>query len=176
MTPYPYLYRDPVAQTIMPDPYIYNLNQELFMSVLNKNRIIDDTLDNNEVRIKIETNDLVDESDLYLLQLKFKEQVLSSQSLMLKKSEIRDDLTLSIDKKKTDFLNGGLLTVNLYRQSSDVIIFFAGASPETYSSIRQDQVIQWLQPKGEILVIQKPSNTLDVEIKLDKQDMYAPGD
>jgi hypothetical protein len=35
--------------------------------------------------------------------------------------------------------------------------------------------MQWLEPKGEILLIQRPSATLDVSVILDKSE-YAPGD
>ncbi len=33
----------------------------------------------------------------------------------------------------------------------------------------------WFEPKGEILVIQKPANNLEVEIITDKK-VYSPGD
>ena len=36
-------------------------------------------------------------------------------------------------------------------------------------------ISNWTEPKGEILVIQRPSNALDVEIITEK-DLYAPGD
>ena len=36
-------------------------------------------------------------------------------------------------------------------------------------------VMNWTSPKGEIIVIQKPSNSLQVDVSVDKT-LYSPGD
>lgn len=64
-------------------PYIYNQNNEVTFTVLNKNRVIPGFGDKNGgvVSVRIQTNDYVNPSDRYLLQLKFKEQVIGETQL-----------------------------------------------------------------------------------------------
>jgi hypothetical protein len=94
-------------------------------SVLNKNRVIENVADSREsglIWVQIQTNELVQESDKYILQVKFKEQVLSQKTLQLNKS--MSNYTVSISTNETLILNGGVLSVNLYKVSQGCIDFF----------------------------------------------------
>lgn len=80
-------------------------------------------------------------------------------------------------KSNVTVANGGMLTVNLYKMSQYFIEFFSAAniSNISYNDINTNMVMNWTQPKGEIIVIQKPSNSLQVDITVDKT-LYSPGD
>ena len=70
--------------------------------VLNKNRVIENVADSREsglIWVQIKTNELVQESDKYILQVKFKEQVLSQKTLQLNKS--MSNYTVSISTNET---------------------------------------------------------------------------
>lgn len=111
------------------------------------------------------------ENDRYILQLKFKEVVLAEKSFSLNGS--MTDYLVTLKPNKT-LANGGLLTVNLYKLSMDFVMQYASNSIKI-EEIDAPMVMNWTQPKGEIIVIQKPSSSLQVEITLDT-DMYSPGD
>ena len=51
-------------------PYIYNLNNEVTFSVLNKNKVI---LPGKAITVMFQTNSLVSKKDQYFLQIKQKE-------------------------------------------------------------------------------------------------------
>ena len=71
--------------------------------------------------------------------------------------------------KKPDFIAGGLMTLNLYKISRN----YYASNLTQYQSL--DEVQSWLEPKGEINLILKPSNNLEVVILTEKQN-YRPGD
>jgi hypothetical protein len=60
-------------------PVIYNQNNEVTFSVINHNKIIAPFGDVNAgvVNLRFHTNEKVDPEDRYLVQLKFKEEVLA---------------------------------------------------------------------------------------------------
>jgi hypothetical protein len=70
--------------------------------------------------------------------------------------------------------NGGLLTLNLYKISSSIVEAYKTYNDST-GYFEAPTVMNWTQPKGEIIVIQKPSNALEVDIRVDRA-IYAPGD
>lgn len=73
----------------MPPVYYPTTNtSEVTFTVLNKNRVIPGVGEKGEgtVNMRFETNELVNEEDRYLLQLKFKENVLAEKELSFKKS------------------------------------------------------------------------------------------
>lgn len=79
-------------------------------------------------------------------------------------------------KSNVTVANGGMLTVNLYRISEYFIRFYAANSTNiTVGDIDSKMVANWTSPKGEIIVIQKPSNSLQVDVTVDKT-LYSPGD
>jgi hypothetical protein len=79
-------------------------------------------------------------------------------------------------KSNVTVANGGMLTVNLYKISQYFIDFYtANSSNIKIDEINTMMVMNWTSPKGEILVIQKPSNSLQVDVTVDKT-LYSPGD
>jgi len=79
-------------------------------------------------------------------------------------------------KSNVTVANGGMLTVNLYKISQYFIDFYAANSSNIkIDDINTIMVMNWTSPKGEILVIQKPSNSLQVDVTVDKT-LYSPGD
>lgn len=62
---------------------------------------------------------------------------------------------VKLGPSKKEYFNGGLMTVNLYRAREGLIAFFKenGTSTQAFSSLTNDMISQWLEPKGEILVI-----------------------
>ena len=57
----------------------------------------------------------------------------------------------------------------------DFILYYAKNGTTDTKLSNKTQIIQWFQPKGEILFFKKPSDVLSVIIKTDKA-VYAPGD
>ena len=79
-------------------------------------------------------------------------------------------MTISKDKFKTQ--NGGVLTVQLFRM--DQVIPLMEKEKEVEKLVYKD-IVNWYQFKGESTFFVKPEETLDVEIKTDR-DSYKPGD
>lgn len=82
----------------------------------------------------------------------------------------------AVDINSTRILpNGGIMTVNLYKMSQSFIEYAKtqkASSEWTYDSAK---ISEWLEPKGEAIVIQKPNNNINVEVTVDRS-VYAPGD
>lgn len=138
MTPFPYMH--PAATTEDENPLIiYNVNSEVTFTVLNQNRVIDF---GGAVRVKFMTNSFMDSTDQYLLQLKFKEEVLAQQQLQFNQS--MNNLTVTI-KPNASFANGGVMTVNLYKISKELISYYKkNESADTLAQITAETVISWL--------------------------------
>lgn len=120
MTPFPYLHP---ATTDANPLIIYNVNSEVTFTVLNQNRVIPGLGDSDAglVKVKFMTNELMDSTDQYLLQLKFKEDVLAEQYLQFDQSMNNYVVTI---KPNVSFANGGVMTVNLYKISRDLILYY----------------------------------------------------
>ena len=69
------------------------------------------------------------------------------------------------------------MSVNLYKVADSYYYFNDSSNANNDSTTDKDYqtVASWLEPRGETLVIQKPSNTLDVQITTEKST-YSPGD
>jgi hypothetical protein len=64
-------------------------------------------------------------------------------------------------KSNVTVANGGMLTVNLYKISEYFINYYAANSSNLrVDDIDTNMVMNWTSPKGEIIVIQKPSNSI----------------
>jgi hypothetical protein len=64
-------------------------------------------------------------------------------------------------KSNVTVANGGMLTVNLYKISEYFINYYAvNSSNLRVDDIDTNMVMNWTSPKGEIIVIQKPSNSI----------------
>jgi uncharacterized protein YfaS (alpha-2-macroglobulin family) len=154
-------------------PIIYNENNEVTFSVLNPNKIVEPFGSKRAgiVSLRFQTNNLVNPQDRYLVQLKFKEEILGQAEVKLNKS--MSNYTFDIKANRT-MINGGLMTVNLYKMSKSFVEYSRTQNSSNWT-YQTDMVRTWLEPKGEIIVIQKPSNNLEVEVTVDKS-LYAPGD
>jgi|LauGreDrversion4_2_1035121.scaffolds.fasta_scaffold67784_5 hypothetical protein len=66
------------SDTSAVSPIIYNLNKEVTFWVVNPNKIVAPFGETNAglVSLRFHTNDLVNPDDRYLVQLKFKEEIL----------------------------------------------------------------------------------------------------
>jgi hypothetical protein len=105
--------------------------------------------------------------------LKLKERILAQKEFNLSKN-----VNITLDLKSTVSLpNGGIMSVNLYKVADSYYYFNDSSNANNDSTTDKDyQIISsWLEPRGETLVIQKPSNTLDVQITTEKST-YSPGD
>ena len=79
-------------------------------------------------------------------------------------------------KSNVTVANGGMLTVNLYKISQRFIEFYAANSSNLkIDDIDKGMVMNWTSPKGEIIVIQKPSSSIQIDVSVDKT-LYSPGD
>lgn len=81
------------------------------------------------------------ESDTYLLQLKFKEQIITQKQLQLNKS--MTNYTVSISTNETYIVNGGVLTVNLYKLSKGCIDYFAANGTKS-ATPTTEMIMNWL--------------------------------
>ncbi len=117
----------------------------------------------------LNTNDLVSPSDYYLIQLRFKELVIDSIELQLDKSSTRP---VELSLRKSGSLNG-LMTVNLYKISSSY--YRSWNSTNSSTAYSEETVAGWLENRGEISFMRRPSEGLEVLIVTEKQT-YAPGD
>jgi hypothetical protein len=108
------------ADTTTSKPILYNQNNEVTFSVLNPNKVVEPYGSKRAgiVTIRFQTNELVDPNDRYVVQLKFKEEILGQQELRLIKS--MRNFTLDVKANRT-MINGGLITVNLYKLSQSFI-------------------------------------------------------
>jgi hypothetical protein len=105
--------------------------------------------------------------------LKLKERILVQKEFNLSKN-----VNITLDLKSTVSLpNGGIMSVNLYKVADSYYHFNDSSNANNDSTTDKDYqtVASWLEPRGETLVIQKPSNTLDVQITTEKST-YSPGD
>jgi hypothetical protein len=105
--------------------------------------------------------------------LKLKERILVQKEFNLSKN-----VNITLDLKSTVSLpNGGIMSVNLYKVADSYYHFNDSSNANNDSTTDKDYQIvsSWLEPRGETLVIQKPSNTLDVQITTEKST-YSPGD
>lgn len=81
-----------------------------------------------------------------------------------------------MDVVPTKFLpNGGIMTVNLYRITPAFIEYAKTQKASSEWTYDSSKVGEWLEPKGEAIVIQRPNNNINVEVTVDK-GTYAPGD
>ena len=108
-----YLYTADPAQT---KPVIFNQNNEVTFSVLNPNKVVAAYGEKQAgtVTLRFQTNELVDPNDRYLAQIKYKEEVLGQTVVRLNKT-MRNH-TVEVRANRT-MVNGGLMTVNLYKVS-----------------------------------------------------------
>ena len=108
-----YLYTADPAQT---KPVIYNQNNEVTFSVLNPNKVVAAYGEKQAgtVTLRFQTNELVDPADKYLAQIKYKEEVLGQTVVRLNKT--KRNHTVEVRANRT-MVNGGLMTVNLYKVS-----------------------------------------------------------
>jgi len=95
---------------------IYNQNNEVTFSVLNPNKVVAAYGEKQAgtVTLRFQTNELVDPTDRYLAQIKFKEEVLGQTEVRLNKT--MRNFTIEVRANRT-MVNGGLMTVNLYKVS-----------------------------------------------------------
>ena len=106
-----YMYTTDPSQT---KTAIYNQNNEVTFSVLNSNKVVAPYGEKlaGVVSLRFQTNELVDPSDRYLAQIKFKEEVLGQTEVRLNKT--MKNYTVEVRANRT-MVNGGLMTVNLYK-------------------------------------------------------------
>lgn len=82
--------------------------------------------------------------------------------LAQKELNLSKNLNITLDLKPSSINpSGGIMSVNLYRVA-DSYYYFNDTFTNNTNSSNYETVAGWLEPRGEILVIQKPSNTLDV--------------
>ncbi len=164
---YNYLY------DVASNPFIYNSNNEITFSVDSKIVAANDQPQGGSVKVTFQTNENMVETDRYILQLKFKEVVLAEKPLSFNKSMSNYKVDL---KSNVTVANGGMLSVDLYKISQYFIDFYAtNSSNIKIDDINTKMVMNWTSPRGEIIVIQKPSNSLQVDVSVDKT-LYSPGD
>ena len=65
--------------------------------------------------------------------------------------------TVTLAAKNATFLaNGGVMTVNLYKISQEFIAYQQNYGLNVSSTLPPQTIMNWTQPKGEIIVIQRP--------------------
>jgi hypothetical protein len=63
-------------------------------------------------------------------------------------------LVVELNANKTVLPNGGLMTVNLYRMASGLAQYWkSNPSPSDSSKVTPAMIMNWTEPKGEIIVI-----------------------
>ncbi|CDW76949.1 a-macroglobulin complement component [Stylonychia lemnae] len=148
-----------------------NNRAELSFKILNINRV----LNNNEnLQVQLMTNEKVNKSDDYLMQIKLKEQILYQEQITLNPSANQN---FTVQGRLFPLINGGILSLSIQKLTVAFKNFYRNKSvSETVSSnVTISNMTTWFEPKGELIFFKRPNDRLTINITTDKTQ-YSPGD
>jgi hypothetical protein len=169
---------------VLANPSLVNQNTEVSFRLNNPTRVLNPT---DNLEIQITTNANVNGNEPYLIQIKARDAVVYSEQIILSARSTRN---ITIQGSRFPLVNGGVLSLNLYRLTADLNTY--AENPLTQSVVvtgpngsntttmvllnaPSATVQRWMQPKGEILFYKRPDETLVLSVKTNKR-VYSVGE
>jgi hypothetical protein len=164
VTPLPYLEIEADGRILKVPVVLRNPSTEtsdVIFDITNANRVLGNS---ESLELWIFTNERVNPMTPYFVQIKSKDQLLYQEQVILNP---RSERFLTIPASSFALVNGGVLTLSLYRASNSFVTLNSATN-------NANDISRWLIPQGEQLFFKKPSSSLKVDISTNQQT-YGEG-